>query len=36
MLALRFYKEENHDKASHYFYMSHKAQKKLLKKGALK
>ncbi|MBL2346884.1 aspartate phosphatase, partial [Klebsiella pneumoniae] len=28
--------EENHDKASHYFYMSHKAQKKLLKKGALK
>ncbi len=27
MLALRFHKEENHNKASHYFHMSHKAQK---------
>ncbi|MCM3737652.1 hypothetical protein M3215_18095 [Bacillus cytotoxicus] len=35
-LANNFYTEENHVKASKYFYMSNEARKKLLAKGALK
>ncbi|EOP43272.1 hypothetical protein NSU10_05390 [Bacillus sp. FSL E2-8895] len=36
ILAMQFYKEENHVKASKYFYINNQAQKKHLKKGALK
>ncbi|MED1412476.1 MULTISPECIES: RapH N-terminal domain-containing protein [Bacillus] len=35
-LANKFYVEENHAKASKYFYMSNEARKKILAKGALK
>ncbi|MGI8304451.1 hypothetical protein [Bacillus paranthracis] len=35
-LAIRFYEESNDSKASEYFYMSNKASKKYLEKGALK
>lgn len=35
-LAMRFYEESNDSKASKYFYMSNKASKKYLEKGALK
>ncbi|MDF2086500.1 hypothetical protein [Bacillus pseudomycoides] len=35
-LANKFYAEENHAKASKYFYISNEARKKLLAKGALK
>lgn len=35
-LAVRFYEESNDSKASKYFYMSNKASKKYLEKGALK
>ncbi|GAB6251973.1 tetratricopeptide repeat protein [Bacillus cereus] len=36
ILALKFYEENNHNKASQYFYMSNTAQKNELEKGALK
>ncbi|MGW5981890.1 response regulator aspartate phosphatase [Bacillus mycoides] len=36
ILALQFYKEENHVKASEYFYINNQAQKNHLEKGALK
>ncbi|CAI8805879.1 response regulator aspartate phosphatase C [Bacillus pseudomycoides] len=36
ILALKFYEEDNHIKASQYFYVSNKAQKNELEKGALK
>ncbi|KEK24938.1 tetratricopeptide repeat protein [Bacillus gaemokensis] len=36
ILAIRFYKEDNHLKASQYFYMSNNAKKNELEKGALK
>ncbi|WP_243526294.1 hypothetical protein [Bacillus pseudomycoides] len=35
-LAIKFYEEDNHLKASKYFYMSNNASKKYLEKGALK
>ncbi|PFK47121.1 hypothetical protein COI93_02295 [Bacillus cereus] len=35
-LAIKFYEENNHLKASKYFYMSNKASKKYIEKGALK
>lgn len=36
ILAYKFYQEENHEKASKYFFISSQAQKRILKKGALK
>lgn len=36
ILAIQFYEEDNHFKASQYFYMSNKARKNELEKGALK
>ncbi|EOW9526904.1 tetratricopeptide repeat protein [Bacillus cytotoxicus] len=35
-LAIKFYKEDNHTKASKYFYLSTQARKKVFDKGALK
>ncbi|MEM5686927.1 hypothetical protein AAHB49_11435 [Bacillus cereus] len=35
-LAMQFYEEGNHIKASKYFYINNKANKKYLEKGALK
>ncbi|MEC0044051.1 tetratricopeptide repeat protein, partial [Bacillus cereus] len=35
-LAIKFYHEDNHSKASKYFYLSSKARKKSHNKGALK
>ncbi|WP_242221565.1 Rap family tetratricopeptide repeat protein [Bacillus cereus group sp. BfR-BA-01380] len=35
-LAIKFYEEDNHSKASYYFFMSDKAQENELQKGALK
>lgn len=35
-LAVKFYEEDNHLKASNYFYLSHEANKKKFEKGALK
>ncbi|MEY8349902.1 Rap family tetratricopeptide repeat protein [Bacillus cereus] len=35
-LAIRFYKENNHVKASEYFYLQHEAKEKNFEKGALK
>lgn len=35
-LAIKFYQEDNHSKASQYFYHSHQAKEKTFEKGALK
>ncbi|HDX9579845.1 hypothetical protein M3215_15580 [Bacillus cytotoxicus] len=35
-LAIKFYDEDNHSKASEYFYLSHQAKEKTFEKGALK
>lgn len=35
-LAIKFYEEDNHPKASEYFYLSHQAKEKTFEKGALK